>query len=492
MDIRDSATRQEDPLYGYPVPRIPASNDVVRDQMEVALGELRGLDVELTLILARRSQVISRLNRCRMVLAPYKRLPPELITKIILFCVPKLPMKRAIPRKRNLQPLLRVTQICSAWRKIAFSESALWDVCIRAYGRHVELAAAWFRQCSCSSLALVIKPEMRNGSYELQSLLPAVNRLIVPYSKKLRFVGLTVDKPLLNYILSFPLENLVEISLFLDFSTRKAWEEVEDLQLGTPATSLRWADISVPPGIVDDRFFAWLPLQQLTNLDWSGYLVAVDVAAVLAKCHSLERCSIGSVFEARSFHGDFPRPIPDTPIRLPHLRYLSIVFSGSSGKFLSLLEAPNITSLVLDVDLSSPGCLMFCQRLINLHRIDIGRVLPPEMLVDEDFISSISPVKEIYASSWSFHPSTLIKIGEGDLLPKVKYLEFDEDNLQLVLDMLSKRYSAARAHPECVSHIKKIKISCNNEEGDFEGAFDVLRLQGIDITITWITPPDSP
>ncbi|KAJ7439118.1 hypothetical protein FB451DRAFT_1151836, partial [Mycena latifolia] len=58
----------------------------------------------------------------RAMLAPYKKLPPELLTEIFLFCsAPPV----ALPPKPD-EPLLALTQVCSAWRELALQASELW------------------------------------------------------------------------------------------------------------------------------------------------------------------------------------------------------------------------------------------------------------------------------------------------------------------------------------------------------------------------------
>lgn len=105
----------------------------LRSQIRVAEKELHHLDANLALILAKRARIIRRIQRCRTCLAPYSKLPTELIRKIIRFCGP---YPQEIPRVKEYaphpflgpntwrawgDPRPMMTQICSSWRKVAFS-----------------------------------------------------------------------------------------------------------------------------------------------------------------------------------------------------------------------------------------------------------------------------------------------------------------------------------------------------------------------------------
>lgn len=52
------------------------------DQLNLAGEEPHRMDKDLAMLLANRSRVIRHINRCRTSLAPYSRLPTELIEEI--------------------------------------------------------------------------------------------------------------------------------------------------------------------------------------------------------------------------------------------------------------------------------------------------------------------------------------------------------------------------------------------------------------------------
>lgn len=83
-------------LFTYPLltlsPDVPSDTEAfsARKQLKIAEEALHKLDFKISLLLARRQQIISRIDRCKNVIAPYKKLPAELLARIILLCVPKV------------------------------------------------------------------------------------------------------------------------------------------------------------------------------------------------------------------------------------------------------------------------------------------------------------------------------------------------------------------------------------------------------------------
>ncbi|KAF9458586.1 hypothetical protein BDZ94DRAFT_83275 [Collybia nuda] len=473
----------QSPFHGYPAlvlsPNIPSDADAssAREQIKIAENELHKLDLELSLILARRSVIMSHINRCRMVIAPYKKLPSELIRKIIVLCVPEVESENATPGKEYYSSRLRVTQICTTWRKIAFDESALWDVSIYPLGRLVDLAESWFRQSSCSSLGLTVRREsVYTDTFNFGSLSPVVNRVITPYSKRLKTLGMIVNESLLKSVLSLTLDSLLSMSLVLDYKDDE-WK-VSDLPISKPTPSLRSLTLSIPPGFSDERFFLALPLPQLSRIKLTSRISASIVPGILGQCHSLEECTIIAVYQAE--FSTFPTP--KSSIFLPHLRKLTILFGSYDAEpLLCSFEVPNLSSLMTNIDFSSPRFRSFFRQLSNIHCITIHGIGIRGSFIDENILSSIPNLVMFRTGPYPIPPLALIKIGTGDLLPKVEHLKFPESNRQFILDMLNARSLAVQARPGEISPIKRIVINGAGVEGTYKESFDILRSQGTEI-----------
>ncbi|THV03613.1 hypothetical protein K435DRAFT_747644, partial [Dendrothele bispora CBS 962.96] len=69
-----------------------------------------------------RNEAYRRICRYRSLLAPIRRLCPELLSLIFQFACPKTTIKAKI----NC-PLFRVSQVCARWRELARSTPTLWS-----------------------------------------------------------------------------------------------------------------------------------------------------------------------------------------------------------------------------------------------------------------------------------------------------------------------------------------------------------------------------
>ncbi|KAF9461052.1 hypothetical protein BDZ94DRAFT_1323658 [Collybia nuda] len=482
----------ENPFSSYPLlalssnPPSEIDDSSARAQIKIAEEEIHKLDVELSLILARRAYLVSRLGRCRQVIAPYKKLPTELVRKILLLCVPKVRLEPQNPPKQAVETInlrLQITQVCAKWREIAFSEPALWDLIIIPKHNYIELATAWFHQSSCSKIGLAVQQE--STLFERFSLAPLsqiIDKVIAPHTQRQVSLSLTVDKPLLERISHQSFEILESLALDLDTMDPSHWEE-SDLHFKKPTPCLRSVYISMPSGILDERLCLGLPLSQLTELKLDWYIVAADLVRVLNQCALLEKCAVRSVYERRIIGDEsLPCAFPNTNILLPHLRCLEITLTPAVRFLLYLLETPNLLSLQTDINFSSSESHSYLRHLRKLRRIMISGT-DEDGFIDEGFLSSIPASVEVCQPIYPFRPFTLLKIGAGDLLPKVETLELRESDPRLVLDMLGARLASSHARPGSISHIKALVLHCADGEGEFHLEFDAWRLMGMDIRV---------
>lgn len=195
----------------------------LRSQIRVAEMELYHLDIDLALILAKRARVVHQIQRCRTCLALYSKLPTELIRKIIRLCGP---YPQTLPRKDDYSygrqmpsswarddPRLRMTQICSSWRKVAFGIAELWNITfgVRAPHSAFELANAWFRQSFDTPIVLNVD-SCPDASYYV------VKELIVPYSRRITtLTHLDVDLTDYSNLTLSPFDSFTKLHLNLKY-----------------------------------------------------------------------------------------------------------------------------------------------------------------------------------------------------------------------------------------------------------------------------------
>jgi hypothetical protein len=92
-------------------------------KLEQLSGKLKEATVTLAKLVAEEAEVKRIHDACRSLLSPIRRLPPELLGIIFVYCLPGVLFVR--PTKSEA-PLL-LTRICASWRAIAFSIPELWS-----------------------------------------------------------------------------------------------------------------------------------------------------------------------------------------------------------------------------------------------------------------------------------------------------------------------------------------------------------------------------
>ncbi|KAF9458563.1 hypothetical protein BDZ94DRAFT_1331854 [Collybia nuda] len=319
-----------------------------------------------------RSSRIEEEEHHTKVIAPYKKLPVELIRMIIRLCVPKFRGTYPYPYnvKGSLYYRLRITQICATWRRLASDEPTLWKLHINADKRHFKLAAAWFREASVFDM------------------------VIAPYGRRLKYLGLKVCKELLWDISSYLFDNIEKLYPEL-YQTDYNHNEPSKIEFSIPPPSLRSVSISVESWFVHETLFLGLPLKQLTKLEIFGDIPGADLVQVLLESPSLKKFTI--------------RSIPQEQLQ--------------------------------DLDIS------FDWDVKIFFKYDKG-------FTDERILPSVLSLVEFFICKRRFQQLTLIRTGTGDLLPLVERLEFRENDLELVFDMLATRSLSAQADPDRISQIK--------------------------------------
>ncbi len=97
-----------------------------------------------------RRETVDVIGRCKIALAPHKRLPPDVLQSIFHFCGEGL-VQFPLRSKRDI-PLLCITHVCSAWRQFALGMPALWSnisICLsyrdwKQHDKTLSSARQWF------------------------------------------------------------------------------------------------------------------------------------------------------------------------------------------------------------------------------------------------------------------------------------------------------------------------------------------------------------
>jgi hypothetical protein len=104
----------------------------IKDLLDEARDDLFSLDTEIARLqamhdhlLERRLQSVGRIERLKVGIAPQKKVPPELLSRIFVSCTGVFGV---VPvRNKGILPLWTIVQVCSRWRDIATAEPLLWN-----------------------------------------------------------------------------------------------------------------------------------------------------------------------------------------------------------------------------------------------------------------------------------------------------------------------------------------------------------------------------
>ncbi|THU82577.1 hypothetical protein K435DRAFT_446318 [Dendrothele bispora CBS 962.96] len=116
-----------------------AERDVQRcdEEIQKCDEEIQKLRAKLDSLQKERNERCRQFHRYRSLLAPIRRLCPELLSLIFWFACPKTSVAGKIDC-----PAVRVSQVCARWRELACSTSTLWssfhiDLDVSRYGIEV-------------------------------------------------------------------------------------------------------------------------------------------------------------------------------------------------------------------------------------------------------------------------------------------------------------------------------------------------------------------
>ncbi|GLB43102.1 hypothetical protein LshimejAT787_1300030 [Lyophyllum shimeji] len=95
---------------------VDIGHNILRLQLEI-----HRLSAEVKALLDTRSQKHMRMNQCKALLSPVRLLPPEILTRVFEYSLPKM----VFPSTTS--PPLVLCQVCSAWRDAALGAPSLWE-----------------------------------------------------------------------------------------------------------------------------------------------------------------------------------------------------------------------------------------------------------------------------------------------------------------------------------------------------------------------------
>ena len=245
------------------------------------------IDAELADLLIKRNKHLDYARRGKVALAPFKKLPLEIVGDVFLhvsWSTIKIPFPFGeSARGRRLMPTQVVlAQVCSAWRKIAFSIPRLWNVVsIEQMEDHTRtIASELLSRARGSAITLT--------GYEPFSSKTLGTLIMSNQFKSLQIMLSSKRLPRFQRLLSEACENLESLSLDIHCNTPQE-REISVTLNPDKYPCLEYLSLHSFDGIINLQTSV-IPWHQLTTLNL--YTVRSSQLDVLCQCMSLTKLKI--------------------------------------------------------------------------------------------------------------------------------------------------------------------------------------------------------
>ena len=161
--------------------------------------------------LRRREETVDLIDRCKIALAPHKRLPPDVLRFIFQICHELKPWFSSTSSwSRADTCLLYITHVCSAWRRLALETPALWnnigvylsrDARLEQHIRTLSFARHWFDRAQDMRRSLFIDFDVEAYSPHLHDSWEQLLEFMAQYD---RLEELDLEYPINSLALKLP------------------------------------------------------------------------------------------------------------------------------------------------------------------------------------------------------------------------------------------------------------------------------------------------
>jgi F-box-like len=406
------------------------------------------------------SMLNTLISRYHIALAPYKRLPREMLQHIFHY-VP-LGSDLSGPSLHNA-PLL-LGRICSAWRRTVLRMPELWkDLHFFVENAHtqsqkVNAALMWFSRAGDLPLSLTITDT---------SEIPApkedfVTKVIVPFSHQFKYLHLVLQSSQIRALLSLPVGSLDSLQeLHVVAHTGPPW--TSPISVFSPQARLRRIRIQLTPLVVPQTFT--LPWDRLDTFRCDSSLQSDDCHQLLLSCQSLGKLHI-RVFGIRH-SGPSAVQIP-----LPNLRSLTVQLcdAESYDSFFLPLILPTLRSLVIYNYDGIPWSPRMYSSLLERSRCQIEELYLGTLdAQSRDVLALLQLTPSL--KSITFSHNTLIdtdvwhRVGDCSIGGRLEEIFLKgARNLDPILNLLETRETIVIGGRQLTSPLKFIETFCDPEE----------------------------
>ncbi|KAF8339395.1 hypothetical protein F5887DRAFT_981224 [Amanita rubescens] len=277
--------------------RLIAEHQTTVDVLDVELERLTRINAEL---LEKRSNHFNLIQRGKFALAPHSKLPLEIVREIILHasCRITIPfkLKRSDTPKNNCKIMptqVILSQVCSAWRKIALSNPQLWrcfriDTCFEPSDITLKTALELFSRARGSPLA-VRTTKLSPQAFQAIIMSNQFSKLLLKLSEEqlLQFYRLPTDACVNLQVLSLRIPYLEALdAISVDFHPDK-YPRLKYLSMLLRDGPAMWISV--------------VPWRQLTTLHLES--IYASQLHMLRQCVSLEECKLRVTSDSSIYSG---------------------------------------------------------------------------------------------------------------------------------------------------------------------------------------------
>ena len=421
--------------------------------------------------LRRREEAVDLIGRCKIALAPHKRLPPDILRSMFRFCAEEcvqFPLGSKCGGMDQNLCLLRITHVCSAWRHLALETPALWsDIYIfllggdgKQHDKTLSSARQWFDRAQDMRRSLfIIFLEILHDSWE----------------------------KLLEFMAQYRLEEL-ELVYFVNRVAKlkfpDAWPPIEHSHLdGLSAGEQLFSNfgnlsnlrhLKIIGSYYLDGMDRIIPWHQLRTFEvgglWGCPVTPSWCLNMLRQSRLLEHCRI-----TLSIKSSFKSTVISTEesIVLTNIDYFEAEFLDASGlavsKFLQPLAMPNITTFTLRGDelscdtLALIGIIQRSGGMCRIRHLEIQSYT--FTVLDVGVLLELLPsLDSIRMTSGHLSDNSIKRLSTGKLGPRLcKIVLFYRHDADQILSMESRYQNATQQPPgsdDTPCPFKSISIPC--------------------------------
>ncbi|KAK6996980.1 hypothetical protein R3P38DRAFT_3407135 [Favolaschia claudopus] len=340
----------------------------IRSLLVQPLSRIQEIDTEIAelhnaidVLLTEKATLRSYIQAHRTLVAPIRRIPPEILSEIFEAC---LPNERNCVMSSAEAPML-LGRVCSSWRTLSLSTPSLWCrlhivepmlntdalaahiIREQMYARRVEAARAWLeRSCQCPlSISLTGSDRRATANTPQSSGTAGILQALIPFASRWENISLRASHAALECLSNLseqdvPLLTRLHIDRVGSSSRPAPWPKLEFLK----GSQITHCSFSGSHGNIHSLPVRWTQLLSLSIGRNARSLTTEAAMKVLSRCPRLETCELTIV------HISPPSASTATIVTLPHLRALTVNDEGphsayKSGGLFSCLSLPGLVQL---------------------------------------------------------------------------------------------------------------------------------------------------